>query len=266
MKHRTSLSHTKVSVQVRGFVCEYFHGEEFLAHRPTPKQEDYLLSAVRDCLFNIFTATIRIGGRSSIRNLRTRHAMVTGNHLSHGGTPLITLIGPTYHTEGPTYHIERPTYRMNGPTYHMGDPLITWGTHLSHGWTRISHEGTHLSHGGTRLSHERAHLSHRGTRLSHRWTNLSQRGTHLSHGRPTYHMDGPAYHMGDPLITQRDPRITQRGPLITQIDPLITQRDPLITWRDPLIIYRFVRLKDISTFPSHLLAFVLIIFAGNLRF
>jgi len=42
------------------------------------------LLAVRDCLFNLFAATIHIGGRSSIRNLRKRHAMVTGTHLSHG--------------------------------------------------------------------------------------------------------------------------------------------------------------------------------------
>jgi len=44
------------------------------------------LSAVRDCLFNIFAATLHIGGRSSIRNLRTRHAVVAGTHL------------PTYHS------------------------------------------------------------------------------------------------------------------------------------------------------------------------
>ena len=43
--------------------------------RPTPKLEDHPLSAVRDCLFNIFAATHHIGGRSSIRKLRTRHAM-----------------------------------------------------------------------------------------------------------------------------------------------------------------------------------------------
>ena len=40
------------------------------------------LVAVRDCLFNIFAATLHIGGRSSIRNPRTRHAVVTGTHLS----------------------------------------------------------------------------------------------------------------------------------------------------------------------------------------
>ena len=66
--------------------CEYFltgvfHGEALLAPRPTPKLEDHPSSAVRDCLFNIFAATLLIGGRSSIRNLRTRHAVVTGTLL-----------------------------------------------------------------------------------------------------------------------------------------------------------------------------------------
>jgi len=58
-----------------------FYGEELSAHRPTPKLEDHLVSAVRDCLFNIFAATFYIWGRSSIRNLRPRPAMVTGTHL-----------------------------------------------------------------------------------------------------------------------------------------------------------------------------------------
>ena len=58
-----------------------FYGEELLAPRPTPKLEDHPSSAVRDCLFNIFAATLHIGGRSSIRNLRMRHALVTGTHL-----------------------------------------------------------------------------------------------------------------------------------------------------------------------------------------
>ena len=35
----------------------FFHGEALLAPGPTPKQEDHTLSAVRDCLFNIFAAT-----------------------------------------------------------------------------------------------------------------------------------------------------------------------------------------------------------------
>ena len=64
-----------------------FYGEELLAPRPSPKLEDHPLSAVRDCLFNIFEAALHIGGRSSIRNLRTRHAVVTGTHLSRLGRP-----------------------------------------------------------------------------------------------------------------------------------------------------------------------------------
>ena len=50
------------------------------ASRPTPKLEDHPLSAVRNCLFDLFAATLHIGGRSSIRNLRTRYAVVTGTH------------------------------------------------------------------------------------------------------------------------------------------------------------------------------------------
>jgi hypothetical protein len=70
--------------------CEYFItkicccGEQLLAPRPMPKLEDHTLSAVCDCLFNIFTAMLHIGFRSSIRNLRMRHAVVTRTHLSHG--------------------------------------------------------------------------------------------------------------------------------------------------------------------------------------
>jgi len=61
-----------------------FHGEALLVPRPTPKLEDHPLSAVRDCLFNLFAATLHNGGRSSIRKLRTRHAVVTGTNLSRG--------------------------------------------------------------------------------------------------------------------------------------------------------------------------------------
>ena len=58
-----------------------FYGDGLLAPRPPPKLEDHPLSPVRDCLFNIFAATLHIGGRSSIRNLRTRHVLVTGSYL-----------------------------------------------------------------------------------------------------------------------------------------------------------------------------------------
>ena len=62
-----------------------FYSEELLAPRPAPKLEDHPLSPVRDCLFNIFASTLRTGDRSSIRNLRTHLAVVTGTHLSHMG-------------------------------------------------------------------------------------------------------------------------------------------------------------------------------------
>ena len=64
--------------------CASFYGEELSAPRPTPTLEYHPLSAVRDRLFNIFAATLHIGGRSSICNQRTRHAVVTGTHLAHG--------------------------------------------------------------------------------------------------------------------------------------------------------------------------------------
>jgi hypothetical protein len=49
--------------------------------RPIPKLKNHPFSAVRDCLFNIFAATLHTGSRSSIRNLRTRHAVVTATHF-----------------------------------------------------------------------------------------------------------------------------------------------------------------------------------------
>jgi hypothetical protein len=53
-----------------------FYGEEMLAPYPTPKLEDHSLSALRHCLFNIFTAALHIGGRSSIRYMRMRRDVV----------------------------------------------------------------------------------------------------------------------------------------------------------------------------------------------
>jgi hypothetical protein len=53
----------------------------FCTPRPTAKLENPS-SAVRDCLFNIFAATLHVAGRSTIRNLRTRNAVVTRTHLT----------------------------------------------------------------------------------------------------------------------------------------------------------------------------------------
>ena len=60
----------------------FFYGEELSKPRPNPKLEDHPLSAVRDCVFNIFAATFHTGDRTFIHNLRKCHAVVRGTHLS----------------------------------------------------------------------------------------------------------------------------------------------------------------------------------------
>ena len=59
-----------------------FYDERLSAPRPTHKMGDHPLSAVRDFLFNIFAVTLQIGGRSSVRNLRAGHGVLTGTSLS----------------------------------------------------------------------------------------------------------------------------------------------------------------------------------------
>jgi hypothetical protein len=60
-----------------------FYGQEFLAPRPTPKLEDHPLSAVCDCLFNTFAATLHIW-RPSPPSATREHAMPwwQGTHLT----------------------------------------------------------------------------------------------------------------------------------------------------------------------------------------
>jgi hypothetical protein len=84
VRHCPELS---ISPGLRLSLCTFrnmtrFYGDELLAPRPTTKLEDLPVSAVRVCLFNIFAAALHIVGRSSIRNLRTRHAVITGTYLS----------------------------------------------------------------------------------------------------------------------------------------------------------------------------------------
>jgi hypothetical protein len=43
-----------------------FYGEEFSAPRPNTNLEDHPLSAVCDCLFDTFAATLHTGGGSSV--------------------------------------------------------------------------------------------------------------------------------------------------------------------------------------------------------
>ena len=72
-----SSPHTHIPPACKYFLTWMFYREGLLALRPTPKLEDHPLSAVHDCLFNLFAATLHIAGRSSIRNLWTRHAVVS---------------------------------------------------------------------------------------------------------------------------------------------------------------------------------------------
>jgi hypothetical protein len=64
-----------------------FYGEK-LTPRPNSKLRNHPFSAADDCLFNTFAATLTSAGRFSTRNLRTRHAVVTGTHLSWASTKL----------------------------------------------------------------------------------------------------------------------------------------------------------------------------------
>ena len=61
-----------------------FYRLRLLGPCQTLKLEDHPLSDVRDCLFNMFAATLHTGVSSPIRNLRTQHAVMTGTHLSRG--------------------------------------------------------------------------------------------------------------------------------------------------------------------------------------
>jgi hypothetical protein len=74
-----------------------FYGEELSAPRPTPNLKDHPLSTVRDCLFNIFVATLRIGDRSSNRNPWTCHAVVSRTYLSwlRGYSLFVCFLGVT---------------------------------------------------------------------------------------------------------------------------------------------------------------------------
>jgi hypothetical protein len=65
-----------------------FYGEELLAPRQKHKIEYHPLSAVGVCFFQLFAAVRHIGGRSSNRNSRKRHVVVTKTHFSRYGQAL----------------------------------------------------------------------------------------------------------------------------------------------------------------------------------
>jgi hypothetical protein len=62
-----------------------FYGEELLAPRPTPKLEGHLLSAVRDCLFNVLAATLHI--RRPLLRPQSEDAPCRGNR-----NPLVNAV------------------------------------------------------------------------------------------------------------------------------------------------------------------------------
>ena len=76
-----------------------FYGEELLATLTIPMLEYHPSSAVRDCLFNIFAASLHIRGRPSTRNLKTCHIEMTG-------TPLPTT-KPLFYLTNIIYHFHR---------------------------------------------------------------------------------------------------------------------------------------------------------------
>jgi len=80
-----------------------FNCEWSLAPRLNPKLKYHPLSAVRDSLFNIFACTLHIGGRSSIRNLRTRHGVITGTLP----ITVINLVKPTGYVMHQQFNIQQ---------------------------------------------------------------------------------------------------------------------------------------------------------------
>jgi len=75
--------------QVRGFLCEhsviwYVLWGGGVSTSPNPQAGGPPLVGFRYCLLNIFAAILHTGGLSSIRNLSTRLALVTGTHLPLG--------------------------------------------------------------------------------------------------------------------------------------------------------------------------------------
>jgi hypothetical protein len=70
-----------------------FYGEELLAPRPTPCR----LSSTAYSMYSHLPS--KTGGRSSIRNPRMRHAVVTGTHLTRIHVFYGTRIVATVFTE-----------------------------------------------------------------------------------------------------------------------------------------------------------------------
>jgi hypothetical protein len=91
---------------MRFLIGLHLYDEELLAPRPTPKLEDHPLSALHDCLFIIFAATLPIW--RPFLHPQPEDAPCRGDR-----DPLITVTGTHLSLwQGPTYHCDK-------------DPLIT---------------------------------------------------------------------------------------------------------------------------------------------
>jgi len=76
-----------------------FYNEDLLAPHPTPKLEDLHLLIVRDCLFNIFVATVHILRPPPLQP-ETCHSVLTGTHLSQAiFIQWLTLGNQEYHLQ-----------------------------------------------------------------------------------------------------------------------------------------------------------------------
>jgi hypothetical protein len=103
------LAHAKVSVEACG-TCIHF------VTRPVFTMRICLLdnhpnSAVCDCLFNIFAATLHSGGRSSILILRTLHTVLTETHLSW--VKLQHCINQEFNIKTPTCFNQRTLFQTH---------------------------------------------------------------------------------------------------------------------------------------------------------
>ena len=100
-----------------------FYDEQLLAPRTTPKMDDHPLSVVCDCLFNTFAAMLHSRGRSSIRNLRTRHALVSPSSVRLIKSRIMGWVGHV----APTGRREAYTGFWRGNLRerdHLGDPGV----------------------------------------------------------------------------------------------------------------------------------------------
>ena len=73
---RTRLNFQDLCLLYNWFLTWYILQWEAVRTSSNPNLKDHPLSAVRDCLFNIFAATLHFWGRPFICNLRMRHAVV----------------------------------------------------------------------------------------------------------------------------------------------------------------------------------------------